>query len=111
MTDFRRYLIQRETYIEKVGMATAEIRRSLDPSVRRRYADKKYISAPDVLWQDITRDCNRVAKINANVGLYMLNAIRRVNFDSATAYQSRILEIPMELSNTGTELPESVLAI
>jgi hypothetical protein len=110
MSDFRRYLIQRETYIEKVGMATAEIRRSLDPSVRRRYADKKYISAPDVLWQDIARECNRVAKIDANVGLYKLNAIRRVDFDSATAYHARILEIAMELRNTGTELPESVLA-
>jgi hypothetical protein len=33
MTDFRRYLIQRKAYIEKVGMATAEIRRSLVPSV------------------------------------------------------------------------------
>jgi hypothetical protein len=109
-SDFRRYLIQREKHIEKVGMATAEIRRSLDPSVRRRYADKKYISAPDVLWQDIARDCNRVAKIDANVGLYKLNAIRRVDFDSATAYHSRILEIATELCNTGTELPERVLA-
>jgi hypothetical protein len=110
MSDFRRYLIQREKYIEKVGMATAEIRRSLDPSVRRRYADKRYISAPDVLWQDIARDCNRVAKMDANVGLYKLNAIRRVDFDSATAYHSRILELATELRNTGTELPESVLA-
>jgi hypothetical protein len=110
MSDFRRYLIQHETYIEKVGMATAEIRRSLDPSVRRRYADKKYISAPDVLWQDIERDCNRVAKIDANVGLYKLNAIRRVDFDGAAAYHSRILDIAAELRNVGTELPESVLA-
>jgi hypothetical protein len=91
MSDFRRYLIQREKHIEKVGMATAEIRRFLDPSIRRRYADKRYISAPDVLWQDIARDCNRVAKIDANVGLYKLNAIRRVDFDSATAYHSRTI--------------------
>ncbi|KAA8895292.1 hypothetical protein FN846DRAFT_344835 [Sphaerosporella brunnea] len=55
MSDFRRYLIQRDTYNDKVGMATAEIRRSLDPSVRRRYADKKYITAPDVLWKDIEK--------------------------------------------------------
>jgi hypothetical protein len=110
MSDFRRYLIQREKHIDKVGMATAEITLSLDTSVRRRYADNKYISASDVLWQDIARDCNRVAKIDANVGLYKLNAIRRVDFDSATAYHSRILEIATELRNTGTELPESVLA-
>jgi hypothetical protein len=60
MSDFRRYLILRDTYNDKVGMATAEIRRSLDPSVRRRYADKKYITAPDVLWKDIEKDFNRV---------------------------------------------------
>ncbi|KAA8895290.1 hypothetical protein FN846DRAFT_997275 [Sphaerosporella brunnea] len=110
MSDFRRYLIQRDTYNDKVGMATAEIRRSLDPSVRRRYADKKYIKAPDVLWKDIEKDFNRVAKIDANVGLYKLNAIRRADFDSAAAYHSRILEIATELRNVGTELPESVLA-
>jgi hypothetical protein len=110
MSDFRRYLIQRDTYNDKVGMATAEIRRSLDPSVRRRYADKKYISAPDVLWTDIEKDFNRVAKIDANVGLYKLNAIRRADFDSAAAYHSRILEIATELRNVGTELPEKVLA-
>ncbi|KAI5841244.1 hypothetical protein BZA05DRAFT_418433 [Tricharina praecox] len=71
---------------------------------------KKYISAPDVLWTDIEKDFNRVAKIDANVGLYKLNAIRRADFDSAAAYHSRILEIATELRNVGTELPEKVLA-
>jgi hypothetical protein len=110
MSDFRRYLIQRDTYNDKVGMATSEIRRSLDPSVRRRYADKKYISAPDVLWADIEKDFNRVAKIDANVGFYKLSAIRRADFDSAAAYHSRIVEIATELRNVGTDLPERVLA-
>jgi hypothetical protein len=110
MSDFRRYIIQRDTYNDKVGMATAEIQRSLDPSVRRRYTDQKYIAAPDVLWADIEKDFKRVAKMDASVGLYKLSAIRRADFESAAAYHSRILEIATELRNVGTELPEKVLA-
>ncbi|KAI5856599.1 hypothetical protein BZA05DRAFT_471624 [Tricharina praecox] len=92
MSDFRRYLIQRDTYKDKIGLATAEIRRSLDPSA------------------DIEKDFDRVAKIDANVGLYKLNAIRRADVDSAAAYHSRILEVAKELRNVGTVLPETVLA-
>ncbi|KAA8894596.1 hypothetical protein FN846DRAFT_894936 [Sphaerosporella brunnea] len=55
-------------------------------------------------------DCNRVAKIDANDGLYKLNAIHRIDFNSATACHCRILKIATELRNTGAELPESVQA-
>ncbi|KAA8895051.1 hypothetical protein FN846DRAFT_998118 [Sphaerosporella brunnea] len=91
MSDFRRYLIQRDTYNDNVGMATAEIRWSLDTS-------------------DIEKDFNRVAKIDPNVGLYKLNAIRRADFDGVAAYHSWILEIATDLRNVGTKLSDSVLA-
>jgi hypothetical protein len=110
MSDFRRYMIQRDTYLDDVGKATAEIRRSLHPSLRRRYNDKLYDASPALLWKAIEKDCNRVAEMDGSVGLYKLNAIKRVDFESATAYHSRILEIATELRNAGTELSEAVLA-
>jgi hypothetical protein len=96
MSDFRRYLIQRETYLDDVGKATAEIRRSAHPSLCKRYNDQVYDSMPALLWKAIEKDCNRVAEIDGSVGLYKLNAIGRVGFDSASAYHSRILEIATE---------------
>jgi hypothetical protein len=110
VNDFRRYLIQTETYIKAVGMATAEIRRSLDSSVPKHYNDKKYNPAPDALWHDIATDCKRVAKISTRADLHKLCAIRRVDVVRATAYQTRIKEIATELHNSGTDLPENVLA-
>jgi hypothetical protein len=64
MSDFRRYMIQRDTYLDDVGKATAEIRRSLHPSLRRRYNDTVYDASPALLWKAIEKDCNRVAEMD-----------------------------------------------
>jgi hypothetical protein len=109
MSDFRRYLIQRENYIKDVGMATAEMRRSLDSSVRQPDNDKKYIHVADALWQDIPTDCKRVEKISARADLHKLSAIRRVDVARATAYQTRINEIATELPRSGTDHPKRCL--
>jgi hypothetical protein len=110
MRDFRQYLVRRENYIKDVGKTTAEIRRSLHPSFRKRYNEKLYDSAPTLLWQVIEKDYRRVANIDAYAGLYKLNAIRREDFESATAYHSQLLDIATELRFVGTELSEDVLA-
>jgi hypothetical protein len=110
LSDFRRYLIQRENYIKDVGKATAEIRRSIHPSIRKQYEDILYDSAPGLLWETIEKDRKRVAKIDASAGLFKLNAIKRADFDSPSAYHSELLDIATEVRNTGTVLSEEVLA-
>jgi hypothetical protein len=115
LSDFRRYLIQRENYIKDVGRATAEIRRSIHPSLRKQYDDILYDSAPGLLWQTIEKNRKRIAKkrittIDASAGLFKLNAIRRADFDSPSAYHSELLDIATEVRDTGPVLSEEVLA-
>ncbi|KAA8894778.1 hypothetical protein FN846DRAFT_894767 [Sphaerosporella brunnea] len=100
LTDFQRYLIQRENYIEDVGKATAEIERSIHPSLRKQYDNILYDSAPSLLWQQIEQDRKGIAKIDASAGLFKLNAIRRVDFDSPSAYHFEILDIATEVRNS-----------
>jgi hypothetical protein len=64
LAELCRYLVQREVYLEKLDRATAEIRKSLHPSIRKHYAASAYDEAPTLLWAAIQQDRDHVCTVN-----------------------------------------------
>jgi hypothetical protein len=57
-------LLHREIYLGKLGRATAEIRKSLHPSIRKYYAASAYDEAPTLLWAAIQQDRGYARTVN-----------------------------------------------
>ncbi|KAA8895439.1 hypothetical protein FN846DRAFT_894150 [Sphaerosporella brunnea] len=94
-----------------VGKASAGIRGPIYPSLRKQYNDILYGSALSLLWQQIDKDGKRITKIDESAGLFPLNAIRRVDFDSPSAYHFALLNLATEARTSGTVLAEEVPAL